>query len=155
VKKNVIKMGAAAKWLAAKREGRQEMKLSLTEGSANLLKAMVIEPHMLNLALVGENFKHWRAHDNSGARQVVSLQKWLEQKVLEKAEPKGFVAPKDGWTGALPQVYVDRLKEIVKHYEPLGMMPTVTRDYLSLVDALDGKPLEDKATEELLDYKEA
>lgn len=129
------------------------MHLKFERAALRLLDRMVRNPRDLALQEVSPQFQQWRPKDEAGARQLFHLQKWLEKKVFEKVSDEVFRIP-ETWEGGLPQVYVDRLLEIVKYYESLGFLASYVQDYFSLLNSLQGKTGDDKALAELLDYRE-
>jgi hypothetical protein len=97
--------------------------------------------------------KQWAAKDMAAARQIRHVQSWLKEKVLEK-KSEDILGYPESWVGELPKNYVQRILDIVKYYEPLGMLAGRTEAWLSLLDSLEGKTGEDEeAIEDLLNYK--
>jgi hypothetical protein len=134
------------------RKDKIKVKLNFERKALRLLNSMIFNPQSLNLREAGIN-SEWKAKDASGRNQIIHIQKWLQTKVFEKIDDSSFKIP-EKYSGALPQLYIDRLIEIVKYYEPIGFMVAYADEYVLLLNTLEGKVGEDKALNELLDYKE-
>jgi len=156
----VRKMGLAARWLGHKREGRKEMKLELDVGMIHLLNGMIRMNGLLPLGAAGGNPQNplplYKAPDEAAQRQMVALQKWVEKRLLVKKRDDGksldYPELGDGETVSvsLRQAYIDRIKELMKHYEKIGQLSQMVEPYLKLKDALDGKKFEyDEAVEDV------
>lgn len=132
------------------------MKLVLTEKAASLLWQVVVQPNTLNTALCLGNptFKHYVAADVPAMKQVVSLQKWAREKVVNEDAKTGQVTFEDVTVG-LKQTYVDRVLAMLEHYKELGKTPLYVQPYLELEAALKGEvfeaddPSEDLSEEEV------
>jgi len=129
-------LGPAARWLAVKRKGRLPVKLTFSQKAVGLLNLMLRAPETLTSRVQG--MQPWKAKDEPGARQIIRLQHWLEKSVLKKVTEERYDIP-ETWAGALPGTYVDRLKEIARHYEPVGLAVGFSESYYDLLDSLEGK----------------
>lgn len=119
------------------------MKFTLNQKSFVYLNHLLRNPGALGLHLLGKNQDaQYRTKDNTGARQVLSLQKWIAKEVEEF---KGKNEIPDDWskTLGLKKVYVDRLIEMLDHYKELGNCPEKMEFYWQLRDALEGRKFED------------
>ena len=125
------------------------MRFKLSKDAVWLLTRMIKSP--MQLPLTQANMVHqsgmprqFTSPDRKHAKKVELLQKWLEDKVLEavtedKEKPENRAwRPKD-FEGSLTQTYIEILQEIVKFYEPIGMLAENVKVYGELADALDGK----------------
>jgi hypothetical protein len=132
-------MGIAQNILDRHKERRSEVNLEFPKTEIGLLNAFLREYQNLPMNEIMPPLRPYQAKDKPGAKQIAALQRWLEKKVMEKkVEGTGYKF--NDWSGSLPKVYVERLLEIVKHYEPLGMLPTVfMQDYWSLRAKLEGE----------------
>jgi hypothetical protein len=137
--------GRAAALAAAKRwkpRGEPKVEISFCKDSIGLINAMLRNPFMLKGGLEKVNVEPYKAKDEVGARQTRRVVRWLEKSVLgERNEIKA-------WKGRIDKVYVERLKAIVKHFEDVGYMSYLVDDYLTLLDELEGKELDDDSIEE-------
>ncbi len=119
------------------------MKFVVNQKSIIFLNNILRNQNALGLHLLGKSGdQHYRTKDNTGARQILSLQKWIEKEVDEF---KGAKEIPEDWTKelGLKKVYVDRLIEMLDHYKDLGNLPATMEFYWHLRDALEGRKFED------------
>lgn len=112
------------------------MKLTFSQKAVGLLNLMLRAPESLTSRVQG--LQPWKAKDEPGARQIIRLQHWLEKAVLKKVTEDRYDIP-ETWSGELPGTYVDRLKEITRHYESVGLSVSFSESYYDLLDSLEGK----------------
>ena len=138
----VLSVGLAARVQEAWRRRKVEMKFKVNRVSAPFLNNLLRNVHALGTHFLGiPNFPHYKAKDKAGARQILSLQRWIGQ---ELKELDGKEIP-EGWTKelTLQKTYVDRLLDMLDHYKDLGQMAGTMEFYWQLRDALEGKNFED------------
>lgn len=145
VTKNRIVTGVFEKW----RERRTEMKLSLTKEESEMIGLFICRAEMVNHQLF--DTKIYQAKDMPGAKQLSSLQNWIESKLLFKNKVNEPLQAQ-AYDGSLKQVYVDRLKEIMEHYQKAGFSTAFCKAYVSLMAKLKGETVTDDTCEE--DIKE-
>lgn len=122
------------------------MKIKLDAKMLEFLNGMIRYSREFQVAmtLVNPPLRIYQASDGPGARQLVALQKWLEEKVFERVtnergvEEFKFVEKEVG----LKKVYVDRLLEMLAHYKNLGLTGLMAEPYWRLLDALEGRQFE-------------
>lgn len=118
------------------------MKFFLTRDEMVLLNLFVREPSPQMESII----KQYSVTDQDVAKQVIRLRKWLEAKVFEplKTDPEkpdritGYNFPERRDVG-LKQVYLERLLDILKHYEPVGRQIGVAHLYYPLLWKLKGE----------------
>ena len=118
------------------------MKFTVNRISAPFLNNLLRNVGALGTHLLGgSNFPHYKVNDKSGARQLLSLQRWIEK---ELKELDGKEIP-TGWTKqlTLQKTYVDRLIDMLDHYKDLGHMSATAEYYWQLRDVLEGRNFED------------
>lgn len=137
----VLSMGLAARAQAQWKRRKVEMKFKVNRVSAPFLNNLLRNVHGLGTHLLGSpNFPHYKAKDKSGARQILSLQRWIEKELKEldgKEIPEGWVKEL-----TLQKTYVDRLLDMLDHYKDLGQMAGTMEFYWQLRDTLEGKDFE-------------
>jgi len=138
----VEKVGLAERAQRVRRARRVEMKLHLDEGMIGLLNGLLRAPHTLPTHQLGQReFPHYTAGDFAASREVVALQKWLEKACMK---PIKMESGQDGFefiegTYGLKKVYVNRLLDIMKHYERMGRLASIVGPYCGLMDQLEGR----------------
>lgn len=113
------------------------MEIKLTRDMVGLVNAMIRNPASLPLQMAEQPVKPYSAKDEAGSRQVGSLTKWLTDVVMQKMEDGNFMVRP--WKGELTVGALSKLRDIVKHYEPIGLMCSLSEVYWSLRDALEGR----------------
>lgn len=139
---NFFVRGMAARAQDRWHRRKVEMKFKVNRISAPFLNNLLRNVHALGTHLLGiPNFPHYKAKDKGGARQILSLQRWISQ---ELKEVDGKEIP-EGWFKelSLQKTYVDRLIDMLDHYKDLGQMAGTMEFYWQLRDALEGKNFED------------
>ena len=112
------------------------MEITLTPGASVMLTRMLYNPQSLT------EDKPYQAADPIAQQEVVSISKWLQNKVLEKSpmqsgeEQVRFKT----WTGKVKEHYIKRLKAIAEHYKKSGQSIQNCESYVELMNGLDGKP---------------
>ena len=120
------------------------MKLSFTKEESDLIARMVCFGETINHQLF--DTKLYQAKDMPGAKQVRALQQWAETKLtIKKDKEIEFQA----FEGGLKQVYVDRLKEILEHYQKIGFSTAFCKNYVTVMAKLKGETITEDSCEEL------
>lgn len=135
----VLSMGSAARAQAQWQRRKVEMKFKVNRVSAPFLNNLLRNVGGLGTHLLGTpTFPHYKVKDRAGARQVLALERWIEKelKVLEDVRE----IP-ESWSKelTLQKTYVDRLLDMLKHYEELGYLAATMKFYWELYDALTGE----------------
>jgi hypothetical protein len=125
------------------------MEILLSRNAIAILNVCVNEPRRLAPDFNGmsgdpaiKQVVPYKAPDTVVALELVAITRWLENKVLLKQDDGRFMVPLTGWKGTISKKALLRLKEIVKHYEPWGLLTHNCAPYMELLYALDGKPIE-------------
>lgn len=119
------------------------MKLKLSKNSMGMLNLMVRLPVNLagGLRTMVEKIKPYKAQDDVASREVGRIARWLEKQFKDKSEPPAY-------EGKIEQRYVDRMKDIAKHYEEVGRSSYLVQEYVGLLDELEGKEADGEGIEE-------
>jgi hypothetical protein len=136
----VLSMGLAARAQAQWKRRKVEMKFTVTHVSAPFLNNLLRNVQGLGTFFLGvQAFPHYKVpdKDKAGARQLLSLQRWID-KELKMWEGKDIPV---GWTKelTLQRTYADRLIAMLEHYEVLGQQAMTVDPYWQLRDALEGR----------------
>lgn len=115
------------------------MEVILTVPAIGMLNILLNDPQRL---LPGSPIKPYPVPDQAAAMEVIAIIKWLQSKLLV-ITPEGKLDPASlkPWRGHLNPVIHNRLKAIVKHYEPVGLLTHNVVAYMSLVRGLEGRSL--------------
>jgi len=152
------RIGLAERAMRRFKRRKVEMKMTLDDEVIGWLNLMVRVPEAMPLRVLlgpaGERFTHYKAPDEAAARQMIALRsKWLEAKLLkvkdhnERGQPVYDIGP-DPIDTSLKQTFIDRIRELQKHYKDLGMTAPFLRPYMKLQAILDGKALDIDALED-------
>ena len=151
---SVEKVGLAERWLNKKRGGRKKMKIAFDSPMIYLLNGMVRANRALPLADAGANpaapLGVYKAPDEAGQRQMIALQKFIEKKFLAYRGPRAGEGPEDirdfipleedeTIIVGISQSYVNRIKDMMKHYKAIGQLASMVEPWIKLQDALEGK----------------
>lgn len=134
----VLSMGLAARAQAQWKRRKVEMKFKVNRVSAPFLNNLLRNVQGLGTFYLGvQAFPHYKVpdKDKAGARQLLSLQRWID-KELKMWDGKEIPV---GWTKelTLQRTYVDRLIAMLDHYEVLGQQAMTVDPYWQLRDALE------------------
>lgn len=126
------------------------MKLKLSSSAVAVLNNMLREPMKLPLQRAGMTQsngmpKEFQSQDPKHAKKVATLRKWLEEKVFEKEttikEGKEVAASfvfKD-FEGSLLNSYCEIVLDVLRFYQPVGMLVEMSTVYTELLDAFEGR----------------
>jgi len=112
------------------------MKINFTEGGSFMMFAMLKNPHLLQ-----QGTQQYKAPDQLAAFQVIRLIKFTEKNLTEKLEDGNRVKFKTGEFN-LEASLVQRMKDIAKHFEQVGLLAGNCEAYLEFTYALEGKKID-------------
>lgn len=121
------------------------MKLELTPKQARFITFSILQPYQFPLTLLNN-----RPYATQGKewKKFVSLQKWVKSNILVENETeykKGdlvkFKVKEDDiiYAGIKVGTGKDALVEVLKYYEPIGMLPEWIEAYGNLMSVLEEK----------------
>jgi len=111
------------------------VKIKLDQDTVFMLYSMLKDPTLLSTPPM----QPYKAQDLPAALEVVSLIQFLEKKLITLEGQKALFRE---WEGNLTQAAVNRLRDIVKYYEPVGTLSVNCKAYTKLVYALIGKTID-------------
>ena len=134
------------------------MKFFLSSEEISLLNLMMLSP---NPVRGNERAFSPYAVDvakEADAKNYLRLKKWFMKTILESAVdkdgkviPGAFCSPKDGKWTSLQEGLVDKLKEIVKHYDKAYCVVPIAETYVMLLHKLNNKGQELELEEDFSD----
>lgn len=121
------------------------MDVNLTQSAIAMLNVLFNEPKRLYPESVPSPMGGvpllvpYKAPDTVAALEMVSIVRWMENKVMTKQPDGRFKLPPEGWKGSISKTAYRRIKEIIKYYETWGFLAPNCVAYMDLVYGMDGK----------------
>ena len=124
------------------------MKITLTKEAVFLLNLMLRQPQQLPLARAGmmqanQMPSEFKSPDVKHAKKVATLRKWLEEKVMEpereENKKEALAFRYRAYDGSLMQSYCEVVMDIVKFYQPIGMLTDFTTTWTEIYDVFEGR----------------
>lgn len=127
------------------------MKIKLGRAEIGLLHRMVCQPETIAVPKnPTQPHPPYEAPDRSGAKMLAKLIKVVRTKIMKETGSNSWEIP-ESWEGSIKQTFVDKLSEIVVHYQALGMSSTFVQQYWNIRDQLEGKTVVDDDLSDVLD----
>jgi hypothetical protein len=124
------------------------MELEFTEAGLSFMFRMVVSPNLLTPD------QPYKAPDQPAAEDLMGLKRWLLDKDKKRAWIENEGTQGGVWKFAnglkvkMRKRYVDRLKELAKHYQGSGRLVMNVEGYEELCATLDGKKIVVESVEE-------
>lgn len=115
------------------------MSIKFTEKGSWLVYAMLRNPNMLGV-IPKDPLPPYKAPDDAASLQLLSLNRLLDKKLTKK---DGDNVSFQEASVKLKKSLVQRLKEMLKHYESMTRLSPNIQAHMELSYTLDGKDLED------------
>ena len=121
------------------------MDIVFTEAGLSFLFRMIVSPHTLSPD------QPYSAPDQPAAQDLIGLKKWL---LDEKTPNKRAWIQDANWKFGdnlrvkMRKRYIERIKEMLKHYQKSGRVVNNVEGYEELSATLEGKPMSIESVEE-------
>ena len=122
------------------------MKFFLSLDEISLLNLMLLSPNPVRGNEKSFSPYNVDASKEADAKNYLRLKKWFMKTILEPAVGEdgkvvagAFRSPKDGKWTSLQEGLVDKLKEIVKHYDKAYCVIPIAETYVMLLHKLNNK----------------